>query len=205
MGTERIVYADFHVAGSLREPGSADRFQNYGGGGTPTTWVDGQSRLSGGTDAATRYQAAFVEAAADSALLSVQVDTQYDPEPRRATVHVSVEIAEDVVRFHECVIQVVFMEDQVASGARLFDHTVRAVLSPEPLTVGGAGQAQTVVRSLEVPPEWDPGHLLAVAWVHRSLPNQTSSREVLNAAQSQTFGSTPVLSASWGGIKALWR
>jgi hypothetical protein len=200
-----VVYADFHVTGSLGDAASGDRFRDYGGGGTPTTWVDGRRKLSGGNDAANRYQEAYMDAASDSSVLSLQVRSQYDPSGRQATVQVIVEIAEDVTRFEECLIQVVLVEDQVVSRERTFDRTVRMLLSPQPLVIGEAGRSQSIVQRVAIPSGWDPGELSAVAWVHRSLPNPDSSREVLNAAQSQVFGATPILEVSWGGIKSLWR
>ena len=161
--------------------------------------------MAGGNDAANRYEAAFESAASDSALLSIEIDTVYDPTTRRATVNASLTIAEQIDRFEECVVQVVLIEDGVVSRDRVFDRTVRKVFSDEPLLSGGAGDRQTILRSLDLPPGWNPATLSAVVWVHRRLPNESSSREVLNASQSQTFGSTPVLETSWGGIKSLWR
>ena len=200
-----MVFLDFHVAGSLREGESLARFSQYGGGGTPTVWVDGLERLSGSNDVASRYQNAFAAAEADSAHLSLAIDTGYDSPSGTTTISVTVEIAEAVADYEDCVVQIVVMEDEVTSRGNSFDRTVRQILDPVPLTVGAAGERQTVLRTVDLGTGWQPVNLSAVAWVHRASTGSGSSQEVLNAVQSQSFGTTPIVKMSWGGVKAAYR
>lgn len=194
-----MVYVDFHVTGSLFEPASLERFVSYGGGGTPTTWVDGTERLIGGMDAATRYRAAYEAALQDSGVVEVSVEATFESVSRRISATTRIVNAEEVLRPEECLVRAVLFEDGVRSRGRTFDRTVRAVFPSTPLAGGGAGATTVVTETVVIEEGWDPEQLRVVAWV------QSPEGDVLNAGQSAAPLVAPTVRSSWGAIKALWR
>lgn len=209
LGPERMIYVDYHITAHLGTASSSDRADAYVVRGTPTVFFDGGGRIVGSNPPPLdRYRAALEPALRDSALLSVTASgTLSEPAggfgalASRASasllVSADVLIAESLPDHEELFVRALVFEDDVETAAGTFQHAVRAISAPLPLTRFEKGTGESLAFQFPVDPTWEPAHLRIVTWVQRG-----ATMEVLNASQAPVMDPTPTRPTTWGRIKA---